>query len=719
MTWWLWVALASALGGEGGEDLPGYVEPDADAGPLEARSYRFCHQAGVDPVEVAAWCELLAQQPSEVCPGMRETCAHLDDPVELPKGGCNGEDEPPVVVAPLSEPNKPKTKALEAPIQGCDCGPAPDLSFLSVFMRWLVAAGVAVVLVVIVRFALERLQREAPRDHGQVRDAPPPPAAAIEGDDDLPMLPEDELLGFARQALAEGRLGDAALYARGAALRRLARRGLVRLHRARTDREYLRAVQPEPETASLLRAVLHAVEDLRWAGRRLNREGAERAVEAAGRILAVALAALVFVTPANGASRYGPFGDAAFYDLYEEAGFEVTAYGGRIGDVTDEVDVLILDPTRVPLEDSDLAGLVRWVEEGGVLIQVWSDAAPWQVSRSPTPTPGETVETAGAPDLLAAPEGPWTNYRLCGGSKLVWFAEDLLATEDDGAGSDSDEAVEELGEDEQVDTDAASAEEGEDIRVNGVGEGIPPIKLTRKQRREMRRLGLDPQHLDEIVPPPSEIEPDEGACELSLAVWRSQGTGAVVLISDAALLRNAALISAANRQFLTDLPEFGATDGRWTVRPTRRLALALAVGRADDNPFRSIANLRLLPFVLHLLLLWGLAAWWRGMPFAMPREPVAAGRRAFSEHARALGRGWMAAGGVRHAASAFAKLWIGRLDRKGVEHAAVRRGYPAKRAADFADAVADLAAHPDGPPRGDEARVVEELWNVTRGGKSP
>jgi hypothetical protein len=289
--------------------------------------------------------------------------------------------------------------------------------------------------------------------------------------------------------------------------------------------------------------------------------------------------------------------------------------------------------------------------------------------------------------------------------------------DDEEAEPGGDEATEASTEEAGGDPDPVSAEE--EFGDLGAGERLPPIKLTRKQRREMRRLGLDPEHMDDLPPPPEEAEPDDGACEQSLVVWRTQGMGAVVLVSDAALLRNAALISAANRQFLTDLPEFGAVDGFWSVRPTRRLALALAVGRADDNPFRSIANLRLLPFVLHLLLLWGLAAWWRGMPFATPREPLAAGRRAFAEHARALGRGWMAAGGVRHAASAFAKLWIGRLDRKGVEHAAVRRGYPLKRAADFADAVADLAAHPDGPPRGDEARVVEELWNVTRGGKSP
>lgn len=676
----LWIGLALA-------DDPPF--------PMASSAYEFCHEAGADYMEVQPWCGMLDEVPEDVCPGMRATCAGegLLDP---PEGGCDGEQQPDGMNGTFGAPNEPPPE-LRAP--DCGCG-GVDLGFLDAFLRWMAAAAVAATVLLLMRAAWSMWQRRAPMPVS----APTTPAQvdAIEGDDDLPALPEDELLSYARQALRDGRIGDAAIYARGAALRRLARRGLVRLHVSRTDREYLRAVSGDEGPA--LKTVLGAVEDLRWAGSKLTAERALAAVEAAAKILAVAFGALLWAGPAHGASRYGPDGDAAIAEVLRGAGWDVSWFAGELVDIDEDLDVLVLDNTRVPVTDEALTALRAWVDAGGLL--VITEAAPALVGFVDTAY-GESrcgVPFDGLPSACVVRWPADGNTRLCG--DLV----PLLVPE--GEGPVEPEPPELLEPPPEPDPFAPASSRW----IRGEPEEVPPMKVEpepeeprRKRKGRRRRQEALEANLGEtidLVEEEFDAVPSEG-CTPALVGYKQVGQGEVIVFAGGTFLHNAAMIPPQNRAWLTNVLH--------TVLPDdAKVSLALTVGVGDENPLRALANLRLLPFVLQLLLTWALLAVSRGVHFAAPRDPPDATRRAFSEHARALGLGWMGAGGRRYAASAYARLWAQRLDQDGLVRAATRRGRSEEDANRLAREVASLAASPEAAETGEEARIVEELCQVTR-----
>src|SRR5690606_38222509 len=130
--------------------------------------------------------------------------------------------------------------------------------WLGAILKWAVAIGVALVVLVVIRLIVWVVgwRRDEP--------APTPPSRPIEAivasADDVPDVPSEDLLGAAEQALSQGRFPDAVLLARGASLRRLGEAGKVRLHRARTDREYLRAVRGDASVHGPLAEILASVE---------------------------------------------------------------------------------------------------------------------------------------------------------------------------------------------------------------------------------------------------------------------------------------------------------------------------------------------------------------------------------------------------------------------------------------------------------------------------
>lgn len=683
----LWIGLALA-------DDPPF--------PMESSAYAFCHDAGADYMEVQPWCGMLDEVPEDVCPGMRATCAGegLLDP---PQGGCDGEQQPDGVTGTFGAPSEPPPE-LRAP--DCGCGEV-DLGFLDAFLRWMAAAAVAATVLLLLRAAWSMWQRHAPA----AISAPVTPAVvdAIEGDDDLPALPEDELLSYARQALREGRIGDAAIYARGAALRRLARRGLVRLHVSRTDREYLRAVSGDEGPA--LKTVLGAVEDLRWAGSKLTAERALAAIEAAAKILAVAFGALLWAGPAHGASRYGPDGDAAIAEVLRDAGWDVSWFSGELTDIDDDTDVLFLDVDRVPVDADALNSVLAWVRAGGLLVVTGEvDGLPdleveYGESRCGQPVSGlpagcvvrwpadGNMRLCGELEPLLVPEGepavlpltPWRDLEGTPGGVVGGIVGGPMAPPK---------------------SDIAEPEEEE------------PRRRRRGKRRRMEPVEAPDALPDELVEPlepialPAEAAPASGICTPTLVGYLPLEAGYVIVFAGGTFLHNAAMIPPQNRAFLGDL--LRTPDAPWMLPDDAKVSLALTVGVGDNNPLRALANLRLLPFVLQLLLTWALLALSRGVHFAAPRDPPDATRRAFSEHARALGLGWMGAGGRRYAASAYARLWTQRLDQDGLVRAATRRGRSEEDATRLAHEVASLAASPEAAETGEEARIVEELCQVTR-----
>ncbi|MCO4746448.1 MAG: hypothetical protein KC912_16745, partial [Proteobacteria bacterium] len=147
--------------------------------------------------------------------------------------------------------------------------------------------------------------------------------------------------------------------------------GRVKLHRSRTDREYVRMVRGDSEIYGPLREIFRAVERVRWGGARRPSTDKVRAVfEAASRILKVAgvVVLVAVLTAANGDDRYAPHGDAALHDLFSDYGYDAHWRLRPIAKLDESTDVLVLDLTQVDLLDGDDAVLRSWVGDGGILV---------------------------------------------------------------------------------------------------------------------------------------------------------------------------------------------------------------------------------------------------------------------------------------------------------------------------------------------------------------
>ena len=221
------------------------------------------------------------------------------------------------------------------------------------------------------------------------------------------------------------------------------------------------------------------------------------------------------------------------------------------------------------------------------------------------------------------------------------------------------------------------------------------------------------------------IEPG-GVESCALVEVLDLGIGVVVAIADPQLLWNAALVHPDNEAFLGELAYAGQGLEGWPIPTPATLQLATTASAAADsdsganNPFRSLANARLLAFVLQLLLTFALVALWRGWPFAPLRDPRDQGRIGFVEHVQAHGRRWARLRASGYAARAMASLWLTRLGPAGLQWAAERAGYAPDAARTWVREVEGRAA---GAPTGPSAAAadhawMEELWRVTRGRSS-
>lgn len=602
--------------------------PTGGESALDPSAFRFCHEPGAAGGEARDWCELLEGVPEDRCPGLRETCA---TDVEEARGCASaftgsgpGDDL-------AGGPRKPRE-----PFRCQDV----DLDWMAGLLRWVAAIAVAVGVLLLFRVLWATFGR------GRGREVPEgvPVAAAVEDEalPDVPDLPSGDLLAAARGALADGRFGEAVLLARGAALRHLGEVGRLRLHRSRTDREYVREVRRDEPVATDLRAVVAATEDHRFGGRGLESGRAEAAVRAAERLLVVG-AVLVALLPAtaHGQSdaRHRPSGDAALVRLFELHGYEAGYRLSSLLDLDDGDDVLVLDLSGVTPTGEQWEHLREWVFEGAVLVVggdatvgfeelgVYVDLEPGgrPVGRSP-------LLEAGLP-VPRWPGGPSAGFEEGAGRVLV-----------------------------------------------GVGE-----------------------------------RGDEVAAVEVLDV----GVGVVVAIADPRLLWNGALVDPDNEVFLGDLAYTGQSMEGWPIPTPARLQLAtLSATSAPQsgsgaNPFRSLANARLLPFVLQLMLLWVLLALWRGLAFGPLTDPKDEGRIDFVEHVQALGTRYARLRASGHAARAMAALWLARLGPAGLQWAAERAGLPPDRARAWTAEVEARAAG-DGHPDPADHEWMEELWRITR-----
>lgn len=359
-------------------DTPGQSPGlDANQSALDDPDFWFCHEPGASESTVKEWCEILGEAPPDKCPGMRETCAaqgELAAGARPPSGeSCSGrpggDDADPGAIAGDAVP--PERATRFEPIR---CDRAFDGSGLSRLLTWVGAFMVGALVLLMLRafagsFGAPRLP---PRDV--------PPSRPEPGEDDalpdVPNLPSADLLEAARAALAQGRLGEAVLLARGAALRQLGEQSRLRLHRSRTDREYVRALRKQPDAQQELREVMDAVEHHRWGGAPLGEARARAAVSAVERLLTVTAAAFLWIglagvpltAAAQTVNRFGPNGDAALREVLDNHGYDVRMRLRSLAQLDDEVDALVIDLDFVDPLDEHWTTIEGWVRDGGVLL---------------------------------------------------------------------------------------------------------------------------------------------------------------------------------------------------------------------------------------------------------------------------------------------------------------------------------------------------------------
>ncbi len=634
------VSVSSLLGCPA-EEAPDDSVPSA----LDDEAFRFCHVPGANAEEARDWCSMLDGEADDRCPGLRATCedgAVATDPVY--SRGCDEGTTGPadrLAADPETPPPEPK---------GCDELEAFDEAGLQALMRWVAAIFVGVMLLVLLRMLWGTL------GWNRTRPADLPPVSQEEDEDellpDVPNLPSTDLLGAAREALRQGDLGQAVLLARGAALKHLGESGRLRLHRSRTDREYVRNVRGPREVEDDLKEVVVAVEIHRWGGAPLGLPRAERAVAAAERLLALAgallLALWLGLSPSSAHAqtpeRFAPSGDAALVKVLELHGYDAGWRLRNLADLDENTDVVILDLSAVGPTEEQQEHLRTWVDAGGVLM-VGGDATDM------FPELGEHL-------TLPPDTGARLGILLEGSDIAIprWPNGVLYAYD--------------AGEAWVVATGRSGDSLGAAVAVLYVGAGVV--------------VGIaDPR----LIWNGAFVSGDNESFVGDL-LYLGQGFAGWPLPTPARV------------QLATTAATSGSGGG---------------AGAQSNNPCESMSNAKLLPFVLQLLITWLLLGLWRGWPFAPLRDPPSEGRLVFAEHVQALGTRWYRLKASRHALGRMAAFWLSRLGHGGLRLAAERAGKTPAQARAWVDGLQQLADadEQDVPGSAEDLDRMEELWKVT------
>ncbi len=195
---------------------------------------------------------------------------------------------------------------------------------------------------------------------------------------------------------------------------------------------------------------------------------------------------------------------------------------------------------------------------------------------------------------------------------------------------------------------------------------------------------------------PDEEEAIEGTVLLRgdsvVAVERTLGEGRVLVLSDHRLFTNLALIVDDDAAFLLSALT------RAAIPPDREVEIADEwTGAGAQSPFASIDQAHLTPVIVQLLVLLALFCLWKGRPFARLREPSVLARRAFVDHARALGQAYARSRASRHVTGMYAVWALDRLRERVHRHG--RQGLIP---------LAEAIAARTGRPEGEVIRVLVE-----------
>jgi hypothetical protein len=184
-------------------------------------------------------------------------------------------------------------------------------------------------------------------------------------------------------------------------------------------------------------------------------------------------------------------------------------------------------------------------------------------------------------------------------------------------------------------------------RCHGDLELVVPPAGSRPRARPRGRLPGAPA-LDH----PNDAEAVATCGGLPFAVRARVGAGSIVAIADPRLVTNAGLAIEHNGALVAELleppPSTVELVGGWT-------------SSASGLPVSAVIRAGLLPWVLHMTLLCLAFALYRGSPFGTRRDVGLPRRRAFVEHARALGEAYARAHASRLTLAHYGSWALDRL----------------------------------------------------------
>ena len=171
-----------------------------------------------------------------------------------------------------------------------------------------------------------------------------------------------------------------------------------------------------------------------------------------------------------------------------------------------------------------------------------------------------------------------------------------------------------------------------------------------------------------------------------------EGGGGAIVLADDKLFTNASLLVADNARLMIELVSSGG----------RRIEVGGELtGLVSANPATSVQRSGLAPILLQLLLLVLLFFIYKGAHFGRPIDPVLSRRRAFSEHARAIGLQYARGRAARHALTVYGGYALERMRERLRLSSGKGLG-----------AVAEEVAARSGRPLGEVMRVLLEAKPV-------
>jgi hypothetical protein len=568
---------------------------------IERGDYRFCSDERYRMRRGDRDLCTLAEAAAQRCPEFRAACERPDDgrPADQSKRVERKED--------------PEDRSFKLP---------KAMSGLARAIFWiLIAIGIVALVIAIAKNALpsKRDQPSEPSDDEPraPEKAPPLVRGPIETD-------AERLLARAKAKAARGDYAGALADLHAALLRHLDQKGLIALHSASTNGEYVRSLREHPHLQSTLRDTVREVERVQFGAATPGDEVFQRllrsVVPVVSRVTMVLLLAGAFLPALTGCELLEEAGDAAearsvwgrgpggvslFSETLESQGLKVRHRVRSLEKIEPEVGgIIAFDPH---LDEKEWAALFSFAESGGLLV-VATNSAPAAKRLS--------VQSVGT---------------ACDGKLTL---------------SESYRAHELFG-DAKLRTTPGAA-----------------LRIENQDHWAIASCGDAPYVAGGRI-----------------------GDGAFVVLPNADLLTNAALVVDENAYFWAGLLGHARVVelvGPWT-------------GGGASSPFQAVANTKLTPVLIQILLLLAVLYVSRGAHFGSPRDPPQQSRRVFAEHVRALGIVYAKAKASRLVLAAYAGWVIDRLRERlqpgtdGTLHA-----------------LAHAVAQRTGRPEGDVMRILVE-----------